>query len=171
MLWSQLAEHHGNGQCGTAEMGGETLKNFTTVRFPRAKKPCRFGNPGVSFLGTLTCRNPFLRSAMGLALVGKPRIPNCTLHARAKCSRHHGFILHLQRLRREGVARWEILQALVGRSHPQALFIDPEIVKVIIRVGDLARKTLMVPMWSAWAKPLDVYRYFQERHGQPNRHG
>ena len=45
----------------------------------------RFGNPGVSFLGTLTWGNPFLRSAMattvmGLVLVGKPRTPNCTLH-------------------------------------------------------------------------------------------
>ena len=49
-----------------------------------AKTPLQIRNP-VSLLGTLTWGNPFLRSAMvttvtDLALVGKPRIPNCTLH-------------------------------------------------------------------------------------------
>ena len=50
-----------------------------------AKKPLPIRSPGVSFLGTLTWGNPFLRSAMAttvmdLVLVGKVRIPNCTLH-------------------------------------------------------------------------------------------
>ena len=48
---------------------------------------CRYGlkqtyaKKSLPFLGTLTCKNPFLRSAMAttvmdLAMVGKPRIPN-----------------------------------------------------------------------------------------------